>query len=280
MLTVVVPTRNRWMSCAAQLRLYRDSGLCHRILVADSSADGGAEQVRIAAAGLADYRHFSPTLRLVDKLLQAVPEIRTPFTVITPDDDVTMPDAIDLALTFLQANADFVAAHGYILDFASFGADVDIYGVSGFTPTIDEADPLRRHYHLMRRYQPFYWGVFRTEMLVTALTAARPMQGIMFRELTVMNVAILQGKVARLPVIYQLRSDSQSLTSIQEKNPLHWFLHDASSMLDAYRDYRENLNRHVLDISTRPLEPAAVMQFLDLVHAIFLQQQLDAGVAG
>jgi glycosyltransferase domain-containing protein len=277
-LTVLVPTRNRPVQCAALLRFYSDNGLIHPILVADSSDSESAEKVCLAASGVAEYRHFSQTLRLVDKLLKIIPEIGTPFIAVTPDDDITLPHAIEASLSHLKDNRDFIAAHGYLLNFAIYKNNFDVHGVSGFTPTIGEADPLRRHYHLMRRYQPFYWGVFRTEILAAALAAAQAMQGIMFRELTVMNIAILHGKVARLPVIYGMRGTSQSHTSISESHPLHWFLRDAQSFVEGYRTYRDNLARKIRDMSVGEPREASIEQLLDIVHGIFLQQNLAHGI--
>jgi glycosyltransferase domain-containing protein len=277
-LTILVPTRNRPVHCAALLRFYRDNGLVHPIMVADSSDTDNGKKVRLAAGGIAEYRYFSPTLRLVDKLIQAIPEVRTPFIAVTPDDDVTLPHAIEVALSLLKDNKDFVAAHGYLLNFAIYKNNFDVYGVTGFTPTIGENDPLRRHYHLMRRYQPFYWGVFRTEILASALAAAQAMHGIMFRELTVMNVAILHGKVARLPVIYEMRGTSQSHTPISESHPLYWFLRNAQSFVESYQIYRDNLVRNIRDMSIAVPEAASIEQLLDVVHGIFLRQNLDHGM--
>jgi glycosyltransferase domain-containing protein len=276
-LTVLVPTRNRPVQCAALLRFYSDNGLIHPVLVADSSDSESAQKVCLAANGVAEYRHFSQTLRLVDKLLKIIPEIGTPFVAVTPDDDITFPLAIEASLSHLKDNRDFIAAHGYLLNFAIYKNNFDVHGISGFTPTIGENDPLRRLYHLMRRYQPFYWGVFRTEVLASALAEAQAMQGVMFRELTVMNNAILHGKVARLPVIYGMRGTSQSHTSISESHPLHWFLRDAHSLVDGYQKYRDNLARNIRDMCIAEPKEASLEQLLDIVHGIFLQQNLAHG---
>src|SRR5215510_14964570 len=118
MLTVVMPTRNRPRHCAGQLRFLRDNRLAHPILVLDSSDPGSAEIVRAACVGVAEYRHFRPDLRLVDKLVGVIETIRTPFVILTPDDDIAFPHAIEAALAHLDRNEDYVAAQGYTLDLA------------------------------------------------------------------------------------------------------------------------------------------------------------------
>lgn len=278
MLTVLLPTKDRPTQCASQLRFFRDIGLSYPILVTDSSAPDAALQVRTAAQGIAKYSHFPASLRMADKLLRAISEVNTPFTVICPDDDIMLATSIDRALAFLSANKDYVAAHGYILDLALHDTHVDIHGVCGFTPSIEHNDPLRRHYHLMRRYQPFYWAVFRTDALRMSLSWAVRSDTIMFRELTVMNAAILQGKVARLPIIYQFRGTSASLTPIRQSHPLYWFLSSPQSLLTAYKAYRDNLSSFIKDASIPTGHIESINHLIDLIHGLFLQQHIDPGV--
>jgi glycosyltransferase domain-containing protein len=279
MLTVLLPTKDRPKQCASQLRFLRDIGLPYPIVVADSSEPDVARQVRIAAEGAANYSHFPASLRMADKLLHAISEVSTPFTVICPDDDITLATSIDRALAFLNANKDYVAAHGYALDLALLDdTHVDIHSVCGFTPSIEEDDPLRRHYHLMRRYQPFYWAVFRTDALRMSISWAVRLNTIMFRELTVMNTAILQGKVARLPMIYQFKSASTSLTPVRESHPLYGFLSSPQSLLTAYKAYRDNLTGFIKEASIPTGHIESIDDLIDLTHGLFLQEQIDRGV--
>jgi len=171
-LTLILPTHNRPRHAAAQLRFFKACGLRHHIVVADSSDPAEAEAMRAACTGIADYRRFDPVAP--DKLLTTVRSVQTPFVVMAPDDDIAFPHAIDAALEYLARHPDHVAAHGYTLRFGLQGNDVDIHSVYSFVPSIDHDDPLERHYDLMRRYQPFYWAVFRREILVSA-----PVQYIM-----------------------------------------------------------------------------------------------------
>src|SRR5262249_20389284 len=157
---------------AALLRFYERCNLRHSIVVADSSDALPARLVRNACAGLADYRSFDPSIKVVDKLVQAVRSISTPFVAVTPDDDITFPHAVETALTYLRQHHDFAVAHGYVLRFGIAGTDVDIHNVLWFTPSIDDDEPQQRHYHLMRRYQPFIWAVFRTDVFLQAIEAA------------------------------------------------------------------------------------------------------------
>jgi hypothetical protein len=101
---------------------------------------------------------------------------------------------------------------------------------------------------------------------------------IMFRELTVMNTAILQGKVARLPVIYQFRSASTSLTPLRESHPLYWFLSSPQSLLTAYRAYRDNLASFIKGASIRTDHIKSIDDLIDVIHGLFLQKEINPGV--
>lgn len=285
-LTLILPTHNRPSHTAAQLRFFRSLGFRHHVVVADSSNPTEAEAVRAACAGIAEYRRFDPLAS--DKLLAAVKSAQTQFVVMAPDDDIVFPHAIEAAFEHLVRHPDYVVAHGYTLRFGIEGGDVDIHHVYGFTPSINHDDPLERHYDLMRRYQPFFWAVFRREILVSLLEAARGVSGPLFQELMFMNAAVLQGKIAMLPMIYAMRGMESSHTPITSSHPLYWFLRDAQSFFSSYLSYRDRLadfiRARALISDTRhfpdPMSGAAdspLEQMIDIAHATWLGRSVDVG---
>jgi glycosyltransferase domain-containing protein len=277
-LTVVMPTRNRSALLSAQLRFFKECRVSHPIVVADSSDPAQAIDVSAACANVAEYRTFDSSLRLADKLVEVIRSVRTFYIALVSDDDIHLPHAIDAAMAHLQSNPSYVAAHGYSLSFASHNNDFDLSSVLWFTPSIEEDDPLRRHHHLMRRYQPFYWAVFRTEALSAALTAAQAMSGIMFREITLMNTAVLQGKIARLPVIHSLRRNGQSHTPIDQSHPFFWFIRDANSFFAHYKIYRDALAKFIRDRDINVPRHCELEQLLDIIHATWLGREVDVGM--
>jgi len=274
-LTVVLPTRNRSAHCASLLRYLRKNGFAYPIVVLDASDATHAEAVRAACAGVAEYRHFGPEFRMVDKLVAAVGTVETPYIVLMPDDDPVMPHAVEAALAFLQHHPDYVVAHGYFLGFGMDGVDFEIHSVIGFTSSIDSDDPLRRHAALFERYQSFYWGVFRTDVFATAVTAAQAMNVVLFRELTVMSTSILQGKVARLPIVYALRGTATSHAIPYDSHPLLWVLRNAESFFRHYLIYRNALVRFIEDRGIAVPPGTQLEQLLDMSHASWLAREAD-----
>jgi glycosyltransferase domain-containing protein len=277
-LTIVMPTRNRSSLLSAQLQFFSKCGVSHQIIVADSSDAEQAAAVRAACSGIAEHLPFESDLLLADKVAEVLRTVQTSHVALVSDDDIYLPHAIDAAFAHLRANPDCVAAHGYALTFAFHGNDVDLSAVRWFTPSIEEHDPLRRHYHLMRRYQPFYWAVFCTPTASTAFAAARAVTGPLFREVTVMNTVVLQGKIARLPVIYSLRRGEQSLTPAYLRHPLFWFLHDASSFFAHYNIYRNALAKFIRDRNISVPKQGELEQLLDIIHATWLGHEIDTGM--
>ena len=170
-------------------------------------------------------------MRQYPKLAQIARSVETPHIVVLPDDDILFPHAIEAALSHLKQDPTHVAAHGYSLRFGLEGHDFDIYRVEHFIPTIDDADPMWRYAHLMQRYQPHIWAVFRTEVYAEAMAAAATMPGTLFQELMFQIVSILKGPVARLPVIYAMRGTEVSQVAYSEVDPFQWLVKDAEILV-------------------------------------------------
>jgi glycosyltransferase domain-containing protein len=320
-LTLIIPTRDRPRHCAAQLRFLRACGFAAPIIVADSSEPEQAGRVREACAGVARHLALDPEIGVFDKLAAATAAVETPFVVSAPDDDVTLPHGIAQSLAHLERNPDHVAAHGYVLRFGIREQDIDLHGVYSFIPTVGQPEPLQRLYHLIRRYQPFIWAVFRTEAFGDALRAVEEVDGIIFKELAFHAAAILRGKVARLPVIFSMRGMEESSYPREPRHPLFWFVDDAESFGRGYVAYRNALVRRLRNehLATKPrgerrrlLQDALgigfaamkeqgrrgigsllrsirnrglatpdghdLQQALDLIHAIWLSNELDRGI--
>jgi len=275
LLTVIVPTRNRPVQCAALLRFFRECELPYRILVADSSDEPQA--IRNACRRIAAYRYFDPATPVIDKWAQVVDAIKTPYVVMTPDDDITFPHAIAAALDALIKNPDYVAAHGYVLRFGIYNSSIDIHGVFSFTPTISDNDPIRRLYYLMQRYQPFIWAVFRTPVFTAALQEASKVEGTIFQEVAFMNMAVLEGKVMRLPHVYAMRGSDESLTQSPEVDPFRWYLDDAAKFFARYSAYRNTLAQTINAMNISVPENGRIEQLLDMVHGTWLGRAVDVG---
>lgn len=281
-LTIVIPTRNRSELCGSLVRFLRKCGLSCPILVTDSSDPDHARKNQEAChATASDYHHYGPDVAFYDKLIDSLNRVKSPFVVLLPDDDIPLPHALEECATFLSGHDDYAAAWGYVADYALHEGQLDIFRVHWFTPSIDDATAFERVYHLVRRYQPFFWAVFRAEALAQSLNEARDAGRVVFQELTMTLTAAMQGKIARLPVIYSLRGAEPSSYDRAKVEPLFGFIDDAASFIGEYAGYRDRMasfaRRHLGDGAESQLCNCTIEQFLDLVHGIGLARELDPG---
>jgi len=252
------------------------------IVVADSSDAADAERNNEACRRVsAKQWSYAPDIPFYDKLVDALVRITTPLVVMLPDDDIALPHSLERCAAFLAEHDDFAAAWGYALDYATNAGQFDILGVRWFVPSLSESSPFERIYHLVRRYQPFFWAVFRTPVLIESIKQARAMKRIAYQEMTVMLTSALQGKVARLPVIYSLRGQEPSSYNRASVMPLYAFLEDASGFLREYVEYRDRLiafaRRHLGESAEKTLHDCTIEHFFDLVHGIGLVREIDPG---
>lgn len=276
LLTAVIPTRNRPQNLAGQTRLLLRTP--YPVIVVDSSDPETAANVRKSIPTAVDYRAHPPEANLYDKLAAVLPTIETPFVLLASDRKITFPHAVDLLVAHLISHPDYIGAQGYILGFGIHGDTIDINRVIWFTPTIGEDEPMQRHYHLMRRYQSWAFGVFRTAPLITALRQARTVEGAMFQEILLMNALVLQGKLARLPTILSLQSNERSLHAPKRNDPFFWFLDDIGSFFSHYLLYRRALTRFITELRISSHSKPDLDQLVDMIHAVWLHYNFDAGI--
>ena len=276
-LTIVIPTRNRPKLWQAQLRLFRALGLDYPIIIADSSDPGYNNPVPMVALKNAKHWSFAPNTPFYEKLAEVARAIATPFVAMVPDDDITFPHAIIAALDHLQRNPDYVSAYGYVLNYGIHEDNFDIHRISFFTPSVDDSPPIRRLFHLMRRYQPFLWSVMRTDTALAGAQAASAVHGTIFQELTFSSVAVMLGTVARLPLIFNLRGLEMSLTPVSEGQPFVWFLTNPSSFFGHYVDYRNALLHFIRERDLAAAQSSRLEPLIDLVHASYFGREVDTG---
>lgn len=299
-LTVVIPAHNRVRECLALLRYLQACGFAYPVVVADSTQAARSSALRSSIANLARYRYFGAQIGQYEKLARIAQSVTTPYIVVLPDDDIAFPHAIESALKFLQQNQDYVAAHGYSLRFGFERGDFDIYQVEHFIPTIGDHEPMQRYFHLMRRYQPHLWAVFRTEVYAKAMEAAKSMKGTVFQEFMFQIVSVISGKVARLPTVYAMRGMVPSQADYSEADPFQWLIKDADCFFQCYAIFRRGLKNFFRTGKTKPslwtsmcghddtpirngmhsaLNSSKIpfQQLIDLINASYLGRVIDTG---
>jgi glycosyltransferase domain-containing protein len=277
-LTAIVLTRNRPNNVVRQLRVFEKTNFRHPVIVADSSEIEEAARIRDAVPSHIQYVQYPPETSFYEKLASATTRIETPFVALIPDRKITFPHAIDAALAHLINNEDHVAAQGYVVNFNAHANEVDVNKVLFFTSSICEEDPLERHYHLMRRYQPWLFGIFRTKAVLAAAAQAKSVPGAMFQEIMFANTMVLQGKFGRIRQILTFQSPEHSFNPLARTHPFYWFLDDPRSFFRHYAYYTKSLAHFISEHGIAAATEPKLGKLLDTIHTLWLHSNFDYGV--
>ena len=277
-LTAIVLCHNRSHDAVRQLRVFEKTNFRHPVIVADSSEVQQAARIREAVPSHIQYVRYAPETSFYDKLANVIAHIETPFVVLIPDRKITFPHTIDVALTHLINNEDHVAAQGYVVRFQELTDEVDVNRVLFFTSSICEENPLERHYHLMRRYQPWLFGVFRTKPVLAAAIQAKSVSGAMFQEIMFANAMVLQGKFGRIRQILTFQSPEHSFNPLVRTHPFYWFLDDPRSFFRHYTYYTKSLAHFISERGVAATTDRKLIKLLDTIHTLWLHSNFDYGV--
>ena len=205
-------------------------------------------------------------------------DVSTPYVLPSADDDICLVGTLDALLEHLDAAPEFVAADGFTLNYGVHKANFDIHGVSYYTPSIWDPNAMQRLYHLVRRYQPFFFSVIRTDAWTAALESTKSISSALFEEMCMMSTIALQGGVMRLPAVLHLRGMEQSKSPITDSHPFYWFLNDAQSFYQTYAQLRQIVSEFIEKNCSDVPDGADLVQLLDLIYATWLGREVDVGV--
>lgn len=270
--TLVIPTYNR-PQCLGRLLRYLEANKAEfRIRILDSSRDSERRENRRVVKGSSlncEYVEFDQVTHPFDKFRAGVEGVTTPLCCLCADDDVLLPDGLAASVRFLEANPDYAVAHGYYFQFMIDRAELRLSTITYYTPSYDEADPIARVHALMRHYQALTYGVYRTDVLQRVFTTVKPVTSLLARELLSGALAAVEGRVARLPMLYHGRNLGPS-TGHVNWHPLEWLIRDPGALFREYTIYRELLAGAV---QSRPGETRSreeIERLLDLIHMQYL----------
>lgn len=212
-ITVVITTHNRHHLLAERVLPHFLRFGVH-LMVIDSSEN--AHRWSVDNPGV-DYVHC-PNEPLPHKLVKPILErVKTPYMLLHPDDTVTSKRGILQCLEFLEANEDYSAADGLVLQ--CHHDDKERISTRNLHEALLQADADRPGDRVLQHFalfEPTYYTVQRTECWHNTLR--RMPEEIVNYYLTdtfVAMMTVVHGKRATLPVFYQA---TEAGPSINEKD--------------------------------------------------------------
>jgi len=214
MLTIVIPTRNRSDFFLRLLPYYRDQGLKHRLIVADSSNPEFLSKTRRVFAGLGkdlniDHRQYDEDVSYINKISDAQMFVDTPFSALGADDDFFVPCGLAKAVQFLKEHPHYSVAHGEAISLELRGGGVfgEIERVNRYDQrTIDGPEPAARLADHFSNYSTTYYSVHRTNDLCENLQKrVASKTDLAFGELLASALSMIQGKAKKLDGLFMVR---------------------------------------------------------------------------
>jgi glycosyltransferase domain-containing protein len=212
LLTIVIPTRNRPGFLYRLLSYLQAEGHDFEILIADSSdleaLQAGrriVERLGIKARYLVEEYDSDPKMPAYSKLYAAAQTITTPFVCVLADDDIVDIEVLRRCITVLDENRDYSLCHGKYVGFTPENGQYALTHVEYGGTSFESDDPAIRISDFLMSYEAIFYSVFRTETLRIGMEFALRQRSPVFAEIMVGYVAVLSGKVKRLPDIFAYR---------------------------------------------------------------------------
>ena len=274
--TLIIPTFNRPESIERLLRYLVAQNVDFPVRVLDSSRQRVRKLNRKLIASLpltCEYVEFPEDTHPFDKFREGIEGVKTPLCGLCADDDLPIVEGLRASFDFLEKNPDYTVAHGYYFQFALDENQMQITTITYYTPDYDMDEPLARLHALMRHYQALTYGTYRQETLLKIFNMVRPVESILARELLSSALAVVYGKIARIPVLFAGRNLGPS-SSYKNWHPLEWLIGDPEGLFKEYVFYRNLILNETLASSHNGYDKVAAQAIIDLIHMQYLARHM------
>lgn len=245
-LTVVIPTYEKPQVLRRALNYWSGRGVA--VLVLDGSRSGIPWYRRLRLGRRIRYVHMPISLH--ERLAVAGTMVKTPYTVLSGDDEFHLPSGLAAAIRLLEANGNLVACMGRAVAFSTdeAGCVLGSEAYAGFAEhRVDAETPRERMIQHMADYWPTQiYSVTRTPVWRAAMDVASRVEvpfyasGELKFELAVAHF----GCSRSVPVLQWLRSREKATTtrsndaSLQRVNRLHeiWARPEFSGLVSQFVD--------------------------------------------
>jgi len=246
-LTCIIPTRDRPGFLRRLLLFLSTMEFPWPIQVYDSSNEQNRRQNEITcqqfAANLSvNYRHADGSLP--EKLLLALKNTTTPYTVLCADDDFLAPAVVSLAADFLESHADHSRAGGLLGIVTSNDGCSDNKLDLSLSYNLSHESPLARIGLYARHWFSTFYYVHRTEQMREnfRFVAGRMdfRKAFVFPEWTLSYLGVLQGKV-------KVFTHLGSVIQVHRLNDSHGpLISDAKNKWKLYANFRSALAEQIV----------------------------------
>lgn len=171
--------------------------------------DAGAKHINHKFAVTTQYLH-RPDAVLEDRILELISLVRTPYLLLSPDDDFFLPNGISECIKFLEANQDYSSAQGQRIYFKEDGSmswgpqyenrvNLDFNQEDKRSRLIEMSQSMHFIYSIIRI------GAFKNVVKVLENAHSSNPANVLKVELVFNYILPIQGKHRILPLLYSAR---------------------------------------------------------------------------
>lgn len=258
--TLCILTLNRSEFVARFLRYFADEGFKGVVLIGDSSESDHFERTEQVVRELAGRLNVVlvklPARGFNHAIASILPMIETPYAVYMGDDDLLVPAAINSCVAFLDANPDYVGAHGkargFVTEDDGANGKMTVIGVYPIR-AIEEETALTRFATHMIQYSVQIFGVHRAEAWQAMWENTGRMDDRAFGgELLPTCLSPVLGKIKKLDELYLLRQSHQGIYTLPGR--LDWL--ESPAWGQSYRIFVDRIAAEIAERDSIELSKA------------------------
>lgn len=174
----------------------------------------------------------------MNKLRIGLSQCRTPYVAFWADDDFQIPEGIERALCFLEANKEHQSCTAAFASVSTLKKESNL--IIAFHPAREEQDAALRITRWAEDFYSTFYSVFRTPTLSRCLDLAATISSYescrIIPEILLGQLALLYGRQGSIPdvsILYQVHATNDSRII----RPVH----DDNAFADEYARYRDGL---------------------------------------
>jgi len=199
-LTVIIPSLNRHKYIRRSVAYWRDINV--RVLIVDSSIN----PYRGTFPKNIEYLHM-PNSLFSKKVSFAIRMIKTPFTVLCPDDDFQTELGLQACVSFLDGNPNYSAALGQQFIYSQVVEGHRPLYLNGRYTDINDLDIFVRIKKSFEKYVVWFWAVHKTQVISAIFSKHEYIDSGNLLELGICFGSISAGYHKELPIVYQFREE-------------------------------------------------------------------------
>jgi len=262
--TILITTYNRSNYLRRLLSYYNKFGENYNMIIVDSSSNENKKInkniiSKFSKLNILYIDKYSPTVKGHQKLLDAINQIETKYSVYCADDDFITPNGINQSVDFLEKNPDFSCAHGHYISFylktnKTGGKEIYWRPIYPFK-SISFANAKERLSFHFSSYYPTIYAVHRTDLLKLIFKdAVKFTDDYRFGELLPSMLDSVYGKMMKIDVLYSARERIVGSAGQTSKN-LNDFIKNGTCE-KKYNKFRECLAKALVSVEDISKEKA------------------------